>query len=87
MANGKTVVVRLREEVLPPHDPSHGTPHAMRRRIAEFELPDGASVWEQSDYGHPGRFNPWEQRRIDAKLQGKTAALRAAAEAVEALLA
>lgn len=78
--------IRLREEVTPPHDPSHGTPHAMARRVLDFELPSGAAQWEQTDYGHPGRFNPWEPRLIDAKLQPRTERLRAVAEAIGALL-
>lgn len=82
----QTTVIQLREEVTPPHDPSHGTPHAMVRRVLDFELPSGAAQWEQTDYGHPGRFNPWEPRLIDAKLQPRTAQLRAVAEAIGALL-
>jgi len=78
--------IRLQEETLPPHDPSHGTMHAMRRRVLEFELPQGKAVWEQTDYGHPGRLNPWEPRQIDTRLQPRTEALRAAAEAIGGLV-
>jgi hypothetical protein len=83
----RTAVIRFRQELLAPHDPSHGTPHEMIRRTIEFDLPDGVAQWEQTDYGHPGRLNPWDPRRIDAKLQPKTAQLRAAADAIGALLA
>ncbi len=79
-------VIRLREETLPPHDPSHGTPNTMVRRTIEFELPQGKARLEQTDYGHPGRLNPWDPRGVDAKLQPKTAQLKAVAEAIEALL-
>ncbi len=82
----KEATIRVREQTLPPHDPAHGTPHAMLRRQLEFELPQGKAQWEQTDYGHPGRLNPWEPRHIDARLQPKTAQLRAAAEAIGALL-
>ena len=86
MVDTRTAVVHLREETLPPHDASHGTPSPMLRRVLVFELPQGAARWEQSDYGHPGRFNPWEPRRIDAQLQPRTAELRAVAEAIADLL-
>jgi hypothetical protein len=58
----------------------------MIRRVLEFELAASKSMWEQTDYGHPGRFNPWEPRGIDTRLQPKTALLRAAAEAIGALV-
>ena len=79
-------VIRYREETLPAHDASHGTPHPMVRRVLDFELPQGTAQWEQTDYGHPGRFNPWEPRHIDAKLQPRAAQLRGAADAIAALL-
>ena len=82
----RDVVVRFREELLPAHHSSHGTPHPMVRRLLEFELPQGTAQWEQTDYGHPGRFNPWEHRRIDAKLQARTAELQAVADALTTLV-
>lgn len=82
----REALIRIHEETLPPMDPSHGTPNAMVQRVLTFELPEGAAQWEQTDYGHPGRFNPWEQRHIDAKLQPKAAALQAIAEGLSALL-
>ena len=82
----REAAVRFREETLPPHHEAHGTPHAVVRREIEFELPQGKARWEQTDYGHPGRFNPWDPRGIDAKLQAKTPQLRAVAEALGALL-
>ena len=75
-----TATITIATEELPPHDPSHGTNQQMIRRTIEFELPSGTSTWEQTDYGHAGRFNPWEPRRIDAKLQSKADQLRLVAE-------
>ena len=86
MADDRTANVRFNEERFPPYDALHGTPHEMVRRTLEFELPDGTSRWEQSDYGHPGRFGDWEPRGIDARLQPKTAGLKDAAEAIGKLL-
>jgi len=78
--------IRFSEETKPAYDASHGTPHAMVRRVLEIELPRGTARLEQTDYGHPGRFNPWEQRHIDPKLQSKKPDLLAAAEAIGALI-
>jgi hypothetical protein len=86
MPDEPTVRILLRQETKPPYDESHGTPHAMLRRALTFELPAGKAEWEQTDYGHPGKLNPWEPRHIDAKLQPRTAQLRAVAEGVSALL-
>lgn len=77
---------RFREERLPARDPSHGTPHPVVRRWVEIELPQGVARWEQSDYGHPGRFNPWDPRGIDAGLQPQTERLRNAADAISSIL-
>jgi hypothetical protein len=84
MAN--EITIPLTEETVPPRDPSHGTPHAMLRRALDIEVAGARSSWEQTDYGHPGRLNPWEPRHIDARLQPKTERLRAVAEAVGGLL-
>ena len=82
----REAVIRFREETLPASDPSHGTPNAVVRRSLEFELPQGTARWEQTDYGHPGRFNPWDPRGIDAGLQPKTAHLQALADQIVTLL-
>ncbi len=66
----------ITEEHLPRYDPAHGTPDPMVRRTATLRLPQGEAHFEQTDYGHPGRFNPWEPRGIDAKLQARTEELR-----------
>ena len=86
MNTKRTAVIRLSEERFPPHDTLHGTPHEMVRRALEFELPEGTSQWEQSDYGHPGRFNDWETRRVDPKLLAKAPRMKAVAEAIVELL-
>jgi hypothetical protein len=59
----------------------------MVRRVIEFELAEGTATLEQTDYGHPGRFNPWDPRGIDPRLQPRTGKLIAAAEAIAALFA
>ena len=82
----RTAVVRFTEQRFPPYDALHGTPHEMVRRTLDFELPDGTSRWEQSDYGHPGRFGDWEPRGIDARLQSRTSKLKRAAETMGELL-
>ncbi len=82
----REAVIRFREETLPASDPSHGTPNAVVRRSLDFELPQGTARWEQTDYGHPGRFNPWDPRGIDARLQPKTAQLEALADEIVELL-
>lgn len=85
MATGEALI-HLRQVTLPPYDTSHGTPHAMVRRTLVFELPEGRAELEQTDYGHPGRFNPWDTRGIAPKLQPKTAQLRAVGDALSELL-
>ena len=82
----RQVAIRLSEQVLAPYDPLHGTPDRVVRRLATIDAPDGHASWEQTDYGHPGRFNPWEPRGIAAGLQPRFERLRAAVEAASALL-
>lgn len=82
----QSATVRFTEERLPPNDASHGTPHAMIRRSIEFELAEGAAALEQTDYGHPGRWNPWELRQVATKLQPRTAFLLEAADAISSLV-
>jgi len=66
--------VRYREELLPPHLESHGTPHPMVSRQLRFELPQRASR-EQTDYGHPGRFNAVRSRKRIALARFAAAAI------------
>ena len=84
MATAK-IAITMTEEVRPPRDPSHGTADHMVWRKLRMELPEGTADWEQTDYGHPGRFNPWEARGIAAALQPKTARLRAIVDLIGAV--
>ena len=78
--------LNVREEVFPPRDPSHGTNDEMIRRTADFRIGARQSLWEQTDYGHPGRFNDWDQRQTDAALQARTPAMRSILEALSELV-
>jgi len=78
--------VSVSEQTLPPHDPSHGTQHAMVRRVITVRMGDASASFEQTDYGHPGRFNEWSPRGIDARLQPRAPQLAALREAVSPLL-
>ena len=80
------VTIVIDEEQLPRYDAAHGTPDLMVRRLATLKLPDGEAKFEQTDYGHPGRFNPWEPRGIAPKLQPREQALRAICDALERFL-
>lgn len=76
---------RLTEEVLPPFHELHGTPYPVVRRLFTFQSPQGVAEVEQTDYGHPGRFNPCVPRRIAPALQPQTRSILAAAEALAEL--
>jgi hypothetical protein len=80
------IEVSLAEERYPPYAPEHGTPDTMVRRTVTMRMPKGTARFEQTDYGHPGRWNAWEPRGIDTALQPKTAQLIAACEALGSLL-
>ena len=69
------VEISVSEEQYPRYDPAHGTPDPMVRRLVTMRLPAGSARFEQTDYGHPGRFNAWEPRGIDsaaASAHGRT---------------
>ena len=74
-AENVQVRVAFREEVLPAHHPSHGTPDPMVRRWLEVEVDGGRAALEQTDYGHPGRFNPPQLRGVSAALASREAQL------------
>ena len=76
----------LEQEEAPPYHPSHGTPHAMKSRTLVIRVGDATARFEQTDYGHPGRFNPWSPRGIDAPLQARSDALLRLCDSVSALL-
>ena len=82
-----TVDISVSEEQLPPFDAAHGTPDPMVRRLITLRLPAGAARFEQTDYGHPGRFNPWEPRGIDPPLQPRTRELAMLCDSIASLLA
>lgn len=86
-AAGEDVVrVKVTRQTMPAMDPRHGTPHPVEERVFTFELPQGAAVVDQTDYGHAGRFNPCHLRSVAPALQPKTPQLLAVAEAIAALL-
>jgi len=80
------VSVRAEQRTYPPYDAFHGTPSPMLWRRVVIETAQGSAVFEQTDYGHPGRLNPWESRGIASLLLPKLAELRAAVAAAAALL-
>jgi hypothetical protein len=80
------LAISLTEERYDRYDPAHGTPDPMVRRLLIIHIGTRTARFEQTDYGHPGRFNPWEPRGIDATLQPRTAELRALCDAIGALL-
>jgi hypothetical protein len=78
--------VHITQEVFPARHAMHGTPHPVVQRVFVFAFPQGTAEVDQTDYGHPGRFNPCHARHIPAPLQPRTAQIVAAAEALAALL-
>ena len=80
------VSIRCEQRSYPPYDGFHGTPSPMLWRLVTIETPQGTAAFEQTDYGHPGKLNPWEPRGIASPLVPKLAQLRAVAEATGALL-
>lgn len=87
MSNSNEVLkVQVSEERLPAFDPSHGTPDPMVRRTLVLERGAARAQFEQTDYGHPGRFNDWDPRGIDSRLQPHTDDLRAICRLLTRLL-
>jgi hypothetical protein len=78
--------VQITQEVYPARHAMHGTPHPVVQRLFTFTFPQGTAEVDQTDYGHPGRFNPCHARRMPTPLQPKTAQIVTAAEALAALL-
>ena len=78
--------ISVSHELFPANDPAHGTPHEMVKRVLTVRAEGTMAVFEQTDYGHPGRFNPWAARGVDARLQPRTAELMALCEAITPLL-
>jgi hypothetical protein len=78
--------VTVTEERYPRYHPARGTPDPMLRRLATIRTASGSATFEQTDYGHPGKLNPWDPRGIDAKLQAQANDLRTLCEALGRLL-
>jgi len=78
--------IRIRQQVLPSGDASHGTPDPVLKRSFFFAFPEGEAQVDQTDYGHPGKMNPCYPQVIPTRLAAKTQAILAAAEALAALL-
>jgi hypothetical protein len=78
--------IELTEERYGRYDPAHGTPDPMVRRLLTLHTPRGEARFEQTDYGHSGRFNPWDPRGVDTRLQPHTALLRDLCDRVGSLL-
>ena len=85
--DGTSVIeISVVEEHFPPYDPTHATPDPMIRRTLRLRTSKGSARFEQTDYGHAGRLNPWEPRGIDAPLQQRIHELQAMCDALTALL-
>ncbi len=82
----KELRVRITQEVFPSRHEMHGTPHPVVQRLFTFDLPQGTAEVDQTDYGHPGRFNPCHAKHIPTPLQPRTQQLVAAADALARLL-
>lgn len=80
------ITITVSEELLPRYDASHGTPDPMVRRLAIIHTPMGETTLEQTDYGHPGRFNAWEPRGIPPALQPRTEELRVLCQSLSTFL-
>jgi hypothetical protein len=80
------IKIDVTEQQYPPYDEAHGTPDPMVRRLATFTLPAGTARFEQTDYGHAGRYNAWEPRGIDTALLPRTELLKAVCQAISPLL-
>ena len=78
--------VSCEQRIFPPYDAFHGTPNPMLWRKVTIETPRGTAAFEQTDYGHPGKLNPWDPRGIATPLVPKLTQLRALAEACGAVL-
>ena len=80
------IEITVTEESFPRYDPAHGTPDPMIRRLAKILHGAAQARFEQTDYGHPGRFNPWDPRGIDAPLQARSEQLRELCAQISQLL-
>lgn len=79
------ITARYEERTYPPYDDFHGTPQPMLWRRVVIVTQRGTATLEQTDYGHPGRLNPWEPRGVAPALVAKLGQLRTFAEALTAI--
>jgi hypothetical protein len=85
-AAAKVVRIECDQKTYPPYDPFHGTNAAMLWRRVTIETASGAAVFEQTDYGHPGRLNPWEPRGIAPSLLPRLRQLSSLVESISELV-
>ena len=76
------ITARCEQRTYGPYDDFHGTPHAMLWRKVTIETPGGRAAFEQTDYGHPGRLNPWEPRGVAVSLVPRLDQLKSIAESM-----
>ncbi len=79
------VNARCEQRVYPPYHALHGTPDTMLWRRVTIQTPRGEAAFEQTDYGHPGRLNPWETRGVASLLLPKLPELKVIAETLGTL--
>ena len=78
--------ISLTEQRYPRYDPAHGTPDPMIRRLIVIRAPKGEARFEQTDYGHPGRFNSWDPLGIAPSLQSRAYDLETICQRIGSLL-
>jgi hypothetical protein len=79
------ISARCEQCTYPPYDNFHGTPNHMLWRRVTIETPRGRASFEQTDYGHPGRLNPWEPRGVASPLLPRLDELKGMAAALASL--
>lgn len=82
----ESVRVLAEQRVYPRYDAFHGTPDPMIWRRVTVETPRGSAAFEQTDYGHPGRWNGWQPRGIDQALLPRLSQLESLVETAAAFL-
>lgn len=81
-----TLDVHAEQRTYPPYHDFHGTNWPMLWRRVTIDTSAGRAAFEQTDYGHPGRLNPWWPRGVPSGLTGRMAQLQALAESIGAML-
>ena len=85
-ANHSELSILIKQEAFPPYHESHGTPHSVVQRSFTFQFPNGTAELDQTDYGHPGRFNPCHIKHVPPSLQPYIGKILVAAEVLATLL-